>query len=89
MLSAKEFKKLAERGDVYAALVNNYGERVVSGPIRYMVQRKNNLSVKWLFKKPESTYPYKYALILNDDGDIKAAYDFREFAGNTLEVVFD
>lgn len=89
MLSGKEFKKIVERGDVYAVLVNSRGERAVSGPISYMVQRKNSLSVKWVFKKPESIYPYKYALLLDERGDIKDAFEFGDFAGNTLEVVFD
>jgi uroporphyrinogen-III synthase len=89
MLSAKEFRKLAEKHDVYAAIMDGYGHQAISGPVHKMVGNGEGVKAQWVFQNiPDSPYPYKYAFITTGNGT-NYAFQLHGFEGNVLEVSFE
>lgn len=90
MLTAKEFRKVAQKSTVYAVLWNKYGEYATSEPIRRMTSNGHGLRVEWPFKESvTTTYPFSNASIMDEDGNTLGVFNVREFDGNVLEVTFE
>lgn len=90
MVSAKEFRKIAQKSSVYAVLWNKQGEYVTSDPIRKMTSNGHGLRVEWPFKDYITTsFPFTHASILDEDGNTLAVFNVSEFDGDVLEVTFE
>ncbi len=90
MLSAQEFRKLASKKPVYAVLGNEHGEYTTSEPVHTMVTTHRGTRAVWQFKTDTTpVYPYKFASLIDENGNTLSLFSISTFDGNVLEVTFE